>query len=61
MFGQWEMLVDHGSANDGPQHMLGSGFSLLVTPRMQLTCRAGLGLNEAAPDFLTDIRLAYRF
>jgi hypothetical protein len=60
-FGQWEMLVDHGSANDGPQHMLGGGFSLLVTPRTQLTWKAGLGLNEAAPDFLTDIRLAYRF
>lgn len=61
LFGQWEMLVDHGSAHDGPQHMLGGGVSLLATRRTQVTWQAGLGLNEAAPDFLTDIRLAYRF
>ena len=61
MFGEWEMLVDHGSAADGSQHMLGGGVSLLVTRRTQLTWKAGLGLNDAAPDFLTDIRLAFRF
>lgn len=61
LFAQWEMLVDHGSADDGSQHMLGAGFSYLLTQRLQLTWQAGLGLNEAAPDFLTDVRLAYRF
>ena len=60
-FGQWEMLVDHGSADDGSQHMLGGGFSYLLTERLQITWQAGLGLNEAAPDFLTDVRFAYRF
>ena len=61
LFGQWEMLVDHGSADDGAQHMLGGGFSYLLTERLQITWQAGLGLNEAAPDFLTDVRFAYRF
>jgi hypothetical protein len=60
IFGEWEMLVDHGSASDGAQHMLGGGVSRLLTERTQLTWKAGLGLNDAAPDFLTDIRLAYR-
>jgi len=61
LFTQWEMLVDHGSADDGSQHMLGAGFSYLLTRRLQVSWQAGLGLNEAAPDFLTDVRLAYRF
>jgi len=61
LFTQWEMLVDHGSADDGSQHMLGGGFSYLLTERLQVTWQAGLGLNEAAPDFLTDVRFAYRF
>ena len=61
VFGEWEMLVDHGSATHGSQHMLGGGVSFLMTRRTQVTWKAGLGLNEAAPDFLTDIRLAYRF
>ena len=55
------MLVDHGSADDGAQHMLGGGFSYLLTERLQITWQAGPGLNEAAPDFLTDVRFAYRF
>jgi hypothetical protein len=60
-FLEWEMLADHGSANDAPQHMLGLGASYLATERVQVTWQAGLGLNEAAPDFLTDVRLAFRF
>jgi hypothetical protein len=61
VFGQWEMLVDHGSADDGSQHMLGGGVSYLLTERLQVTWQGGVGLNERAPDFLTDLRLAYRF
>lgn len=45
----------------GAQHMLGGGFSWLVNDRLQLTWRAAGGLNEPAPDFLTDIRMAWRF
>jgi hypothetical protein len=61
LFGEWEMLVDHGSANDTSQHMLGGGVSFLATRRLQITWKTGLGLNDPAPDFLTDIRFAYRF
>ncbi len=60
-FVEWEMLVDHGSALDGPQHMLGGGVAYLLTERLQVGWRAGLGLNRRAPDFLTDLRFAYRF
>ncbi|NQT12846.1 MAG: transporter [Planctomycetes bacterium] len=61
LFAEWEMLVDHGSADDASQHMLGGGVSHLLTERMQITWKAGLGLNEPAPDFLADVRLSYRF
>ncbi len=60
-FAEWEMLVDHGSAPDGPQHMLGGGVAYLLSDRLQVTWQAGLGLNERAPDFLTGIRFAFRF
>ena len=61
IFGEWEMLVDHGSADDRSQHLLGGGVSYLASQRLQVTWKAGLGLNEPAPDFLTYVRLAYRF
>jgi hypothetical protein len=60
-FTQWEMLVDHGSANDGSQHLLSTGMSFLWTERLQTTWRIGVGLNERAPNFLTGIRFALRF
>jgi hypothetical protein len=60
-FGEWEMLVDIGSVDDGAQHVLAGGVSCLLSERLQATWRAGLGLNDRAPDFLTDIRLAFRF
>lgn len=60
-FVEWNMLVDHGSAADGAEHMLGGGFSVLVTERFQATWRAATGLNPRAPDFLTGIRCAVRF
>ena len=60
-FVEWNMLVDHGSAEDGSEHMLGGGFSLLVIDRFQATWRVAMGLNPRAPDFLTGIRCAVRF
>ena len=60
-FLEWEVLVDRGSADDGSQHLLGAGFSYLWTERFQTTWRAGVGANDRAPDFLTDIRFAFRF
>jgi hypothetical protein len=60
-FAEWEMLVDHGSAADGSQHMLGGGIWCLLTERLQVTWQAGSGLNGPAPDFLADVRFAYRF
>jgi len=60
-FLEWEMLVDHGSADDGAEHLLGGGVSFLITDHVQATWRAGVGLNERAPDFVTGIRFAYRF
>ncbi len=58
---QWEVLVDHGSADDGTQHLLGTGMSFLWTQRLQTSLRLGVGLNERAPNFLTGIRFALRF
>lgn len=60
-FAQWEVLVDHGSADDGAQHLLGTGLSFLWTERLQTTWRISVGLNERAPNFLTGIRFALRF
>ena len=60
-FAEWEVLIDSGSDDDGAGHLLGGGFSLLWTDSLQVSWRAGLGLNRRAPDFLTDVRFAYRF
>jgi hypothetical protein len=60
-FAEWEVLIDSGSFDDGAGHLLGGGFSLLWTDALQVSWRAGLGLNDRAPDFLTDVRFAYRF
>lgn len=60
-FVEWSMLADHGSIDDGSEHMLGGGFSLLLSERIQASWRAAMGLNARAPDFLTGIRLAVRF
>ena len=55
-FGEWEILSDNGT-----QHLLGGGVSWLATRRLQVTWRAGVGLNQPAPDFLTNVRFAWRF
>lgn len=60
-FIEWSVLVDHGSADDGKQHLLSFGTSFLWTDSVQVSWRAGLGLNEPAPDFLTGVRFALRF
>lgn len=61
VFAEWEMLVDHGSADDGSQHMLGGGIGYLWTDALQVSWKAGVGLDASAPDFLTGIRFALRF
>ena len=60
-FVSWDMLADQGSWNDTSQHMAGGGLSVLLTERFAISWRSAVGLNSAAPDFLTDIRFAYRF
>ncbi len=60
-FVSWDMLANHGSWDDTSQHMAGGGLSYLLTERLAISWRAALGLNSAAPDFLNDIRFAYRF
>ena len=57
----WDMLTDHGSWNDISQHMAGGGLSFLLTEQLAISWRSAVGLNSAAPDFLNDIRFAYRF
>ena len=60
-FVSWEMLANHGSWNDTSQHMAGGGLLFLLTERFAVSWRSAVGLNSAAPDFLNDIRFAYRF
>lgn len=60
-FAAWEVLIDHGSADDGSQHLLSGGISWLVTERTSVTWRIGAGMNPRAPDFLTALRFAMRF
>ncbi|MEN6497617.1 MAG: transporter [Thermoguttaceae bacterium] len=60
-FMEWSVVIDQGSAEDGSQHLLSLGTSFLWTEALQVSWRAGLGLNERAPDFLTGIRFALRF
>jgi hypothetical protein len=60
-FVSWDMLADHGSWNDTSQHMVGGGLSFLLTERFAICWRSASGVNSAAPDFLNDIRFAYRF
>jgi hypothetical protein len=61
VFVSWDMLANHGSWNDTSQHMAGGGLSFLLTERLAISWRSSVGLNSAAPDFLNDIRFAYRF
>jgi hypothetical protein len=60
-FAEWQLFADHGSVDDGPQHLLSAGLSWLWTDRFQVSWRAGGGLNDRAPDLLTDLRFALRF
>lgn len=60
-FASWDMLADHGSWNDTSQHMAGGGLTFLLTESLAISWRSAVGLNSAAPDFLNDIRFAYRF
>jgi hypothetical protein len=60
-FVSWDMLANRGSWNDTSQHMAGGGLSFLLTERLSISWRSAVGLNSAAPDFLNDIRFAYRF
>lgn len=61
VFSQWQMLADDGSASDATRHLLSLGASWLCTDRLQITWRAGVGLNDPAPDLLTDIRFGFLF
>lgn len=61
VFAEWEVLVDCNAADDGSQHLFSSGVSFLWSESLQLSWRVGTGLNQRAPDFLTDVRFALRF
>jgi hypothetical protein len=61
VFSGWQMTADDGSADDVTRHMLSAGASWLCTDRLQLTWRAGVGMNDPAPDFLTDVRFGFLF
>ena len=58
---QWEMLSNHGSVDDGVEHMLGAGCWYALTERWSVGGRLAGGLNTRAPDFLATIRFAVRF
>ncbi len=60
-FVSWDMLVNQRSWSDTSQHMAGGGLSFALTDRFAICWRSAAGLNSAAPDFLNDIRLVYRF
>lgn len=60
-FLQWTMLADYHSKDDGTQHLLSGGLTVLWTERFQSTLETGVGLNERAPDFLAGIRFSFRF
>jgi len=60
-FVEWTVLVDHGSADDGAEHMLGGGLAVLCNDHFQVSWRAAIGLNQRAPDWLTGVRCALRF
>jgi outer membrane putative beta-barrel porin/alpha-amylase len=61
LFSQWQALADDGSDNDATRHMVSLGASWLCTDRLQITWRAGVGLNDPAPDFLADVRFGLLF
>lgn len=61
LFSQWQVLADDGSEADATRHMLSLGASWLCTDRLQITWRAGVGLNDPAPDFLADVRFGLLF
>lgn len=60
-FVSWDMLTNQGIRNDTSQHMGGGGLSFLLTERLSISWRSAFGLNSTAPDFLNNIRFAYRF
>lgn len=61
VFSEWQVLADDGSESDATRHLLSIGASWLCTDRLQITWRAGVGLNDPAPDFLTDVRFGFLF
>lgn len=61
LFTQWQVLADDGSELDLTRQMLSGGLSWLCIDRLQITWRIGTGLNDAAPDLLTDIRFGFLF
>ncbi len=60
-FLSWQWLADHGSIDDGSQHVLDTGLAFLLTERLEVVGQVGVGLNQRAPDILGGIRFAVRY
>jgi hypothetical protein len=60
-FVEWSMLIDYQSGDDIQQHLLSGGLAWALTDTLYVGWRAGVGLNDPAPDFLAGVRVAWRF
>jgi hypothetical protein len=60
-FTEWYAFFPSGADTAKPQHVFNGGFTYLLTNNVQFDVRAGLGLNEAADDYLLGTGLSIRF
>lgn len=60
-YAEWFALIPDGAETNQTLHFFNGGFTYLVNNDLQLDCRAGFGLSNAADDFFTGVGLAKRF
>ncbi len=60
-FVEYALLIADQSSDDGQQHLISTGLAWALTDRIVVSWRAGIGLNDRAPDYLTGLRVSMRY
>ena len=61
VYTEWYGLFPTGATTEHVQHYFNGGFTYLITNDIQLDIRAGVGLNDAADDFIMGVGMSVRF
>jgi hypothetical protein len=60
VFAEWFALFPDGSSGVGDRHFAGPGVSCAINEHLQIGLSASFGLNEAASDLTTQLRVTWR-